>query len=453
MPTSGTTLFSPSVADLVVECYSRIQIRGPALTPEHIIEARRSANIVFSDWSGSRSGPPLWAVDKISIPLLPGVVSYVLPPDTVLLLDVYRRQVTPAYPVAITLTGNTSDTELTSAAGLTLNVDHTGGDLGATLTPMLMGSGTPVLTNNYVPTILGAGSGTLSCVAGSTVITLVWPNHGLSPGDPIFFADQVSIGAIVLPPFVGVATVIDANTVTFLSTVPAIVTQEAQGATPLLQITAGSTDVTVTLPNHGLAAGDTFSVPISTLVGDITLYGDYTITAVANPGQFVITADTTPALSTATFSNSGLIRVGAQDSSSPITDIIMTPVSRTDYASYPDKLSTGTPTVFWLDRTIVPTVTVWQAPPSQSGLYYQMVAYRWRQLQDADPISGQSPDLPVRWIGAFTAELTARLAEKFRPEVLKEKVAIAQAAWAAAEQGDFENVPMFITPGLSGYFR
>jgi hypothetical protein len=50
-------------------------------------------------------------------------------------------------------------------------------------------------------------------------------------------------------------------------------------------------------------------------------------------------------------------------SGSPIDRIIM-PVSRTEYASYPNKEQQGFPTVFWFDRLISPTITLWPVPPA-----------------------------------------------------------------------------------------
>ncbi len=427
MATSGTTNFAPSLADLVIECYSRLQIRGVALTPEHTIEARRSSNLILAEWSGSRSGPPLWAVDQIGFPLVQGVASYALPPDTILLLDVFRRMVTAA-PF--------------SAAG----------DIGNALTPMLTGGGAPVLTGSFEPMIVGPGSGTLSSTAGSQVMILHYPGHGLTAGMPVFFADLVSVGLVVLSGFVVANTIVDADNVTILAPVPALSTETGMGATPLLQTTAASKTVIVTLPNHPFLAGQTYTVPVATAVGGITLTGAYTVVARLNDGQFTITAAQNAITSTAVFSNTGLIRVAQQQSGIDPIDLIMTGISRTDYASQPDKVSQGTPTTFWHARTIAPTVSVWQTPAAAPPLF-AFVAWRWRALQDADPVSGQTPDLPNRWLGAFTAELTARLAEKYRPQALKEKVEIAALAWKNAEMGDFEQVPLYISPGLSSYYR
>jgi hypothetical protein len=68
------------------------------------------------------------------------------------------------------------------------------------------------------------------------------------------------------------------------------------------------------------------------------------------------------------------------------TDRIILPVSRTEYASYPNKQQQGFPTVFWFDRLISPEVTLWPVPDgTQTYLKY----YRVRQIQDSNLTSGR----------------------------------------------------------------
>ena len=48
-------------------------------------------------------------------------------------------------------------------------------------------------------------------------------------------------------------------------------------------------------------------------------------------------------------------------------DRIIMPISRTEYASYPNKEQQGFPTVFWFDRLLSPTVTLWPVPNVDNG--------------------------------------------------------------------------------------
>lgn len=438
---SGSTNFTLPLHELLIESYSRIQIRGAALILEHVIEARRSMNLILQEWSGARAGPPLWAVDLVSIPMIPGISTYRLPPDTITILDAYRRQFQPG------------------AMSSVINI-------GTPLVALVDGSGKPLLAADGEPLVV-AQSGTFTAAAGGGSVTMNWPSHGQAVGNPIFFICPATIGTASLPGnqlvggqiigsagtnFVIVNSVIDANNLTFqLPTgVSSSATVAGGGGTPLFTTTSGSSSVTVIFASHGLSAGSTFNVQIPTTVGGITFSGNYPVASVQSLYEFTITSGALATATTCGFENGGQIQlVGQQTGIGPI-DFIMTPLSRTEYASLPDKGSQGLPTVFWLDRTIQPTVSFWQVPPVGQAFAFQF--YRWRQLQDANPISGQIADLPNRWLPCFAAHLTAALAEKYRPDLLAAKTALAEKAWERAAEEDVEDVPLYIVPNLVGYY-
>lgn len=74
MATSGTYLFSPAIADLVLDSFDRIQIRPAALTQDHMASARRSTNLIQVRWSNR--GINLWAEDEQVINLVSGQSAY-----------------------------------------------------------------------------------------------------------------------------------------------------------------------------------------------------------------------------------------------------------------------------------------------------------------------------------------------------------------------------------------
>jgi len=137
-------------------------------------------------------------------------------------------------------------------------------------------------------------------------------------------------------------------------------------------------------------------------------------------------------------------------SGQPIDRIIM-PVSRTEYASYPNKEQQGFPTVFWFDRLISPTVTVWPVPSADDT--YTLKYYRVRQLQDSNFTSGQTVEVPYRWLEAFADGLAFRLAKIWNPQAAIGLKPIADESYAIAAAQDVENVAMYISPQVSGYFR
>lgn len=133
-------------------------------------------------------------------------------------------------------------------------------------------------------------------------------------------------------------------------------------------------------------------------------------------------------------------------------DRIILPVSRTEYASYPQKDQQGFPTVYWFDRLISPTITIWPVPNTDTGPS-TMSFYRVTQVQDANFVSGQQVDIPYRWLEAFALGLAYRLAMVWNPNFVMQLKPLAEEAYNIAAQQDTEYVSMYISPQISGYFR
>ena len=109
-------------------------------------------------------------------------------------------------------------------------------------------------------------------------------------------------------------------------------------------------------------------------------------------------------------------------SGQPIDRIIL-PVSRTEYASYPNKEQQGFTTTFWFDRLISssrstgsagPSVTLWPVPNTDNGPQ-SLKYYRVRQVQDSALQNGQTVEIPYLWLEAFAYGLALRLAQIWNP--------------------------------------
>lgn len=132
-------------------------------------------------------------------------------------------------------------------------------------------------------------------------------------------------------------------------------------------------------------------------------------------------------------------------------DKVITPISRTEYAAIPNKTLQAPPTVFWFDRLIAPTITLWQTPDGNGP--YTLNYYRYRQVQDAAVQSSFTPEVPYRFLDAFAAGLAARLARMHAPAMADATAKEAERVWQIAAMQDVENVPVYIIPGLSAYYR
>lgn len=139
------------------------------------------------------------------------------------------------------------------------------------------------------------------------------------------------------------------------------------------------------------------------------------------------------------------------------TDRYITPISRTEYASYATKQTPGPPTVYWFDRLKAPTITTY---PVFDGSSYNFINYyRCVQLQDANIPGGETPDMPYRWLGVMLAGLAWRLSRVYPPQGV-DPLAFAASrkadyddAWHWASMQDTENVQLTLSPAIGAYHR
>jgi len=149
------------------------------------------------------------------------------------------------------------------------------------------------------------------------------------------------------------------------------------------------------------------------------------------------------------------------DDSGANIDRIILPVSRTEYASYPNKEQQGFPTVFWFDRLISssrstgsagPSVTLWPVPNTDNGPQ-SLKYYRVRQVQDSALQNGQTVEIPYLWLEAFAYGLALRLAQIWNPAAVAMIKPMADESYQIAADQNVETAQQYISPMISGYFR
>lgn len=136
-------------------------------------------------------------------------------------------------------------------------------------------------------------------------------------------------------------------------------------------------------------------------------------------------------------------------SGNPIDRAIM-PISRSEYAAYPNKQQQGFSTTFWFDRLISPTVTLWPVPDGSSAQYLKY--YRVRQIQDANFAGGQTVEIPYLWLEAFADGLSYRLSRVWNPQMSAGLKAIADESYNIAANQNVETAQQYISPQISGYY-
>jgi hypothetical protein len=152
--------------------------------------------------------------------------------------------------------------------------------------------------------------------------------------------------------------------------------------------------------------------------------------------------------------------IDTTDATGATTSRVIGPISATEYAAIPSKGDSGPPTSYWFNlQEAAPVITLYPVPDAATT--YTMRVVTFRQLQDVTVSSGVNVDVPFRFLDAVTTGLAARLADMYPEKLVKQKgpqaidrlYAQYEAKFNLAARRDQENVPMFISPGLDGYYR
>lgn len=148
-----------------------------------------------------------------------------------------------------------------------------------------------------------------STVNATKTVTIKDVAHGGLANDGVTVLNPISVGGIVLQGIYTIQTVVDADNYTITAASNATSTVNHGGAAALFNVTNGSNVVTVTLNNHGKALNDVYTVWVSTVVGGITLFGDFIVQSVTNANVFVINGPGSASSTTSGSENGGQTRL------------------------------------------------------------------------------------------------------------------------------------------------
>ena len=90
MATSGSVTFRPNVEEIISESFERCGIDPQTRTGHHAIAARRSLNLLFSEFANR--GINYWTVTQNTLTLSDGTANYTLPAGTIDILDAVIRE-------------------------------------------------------------------------------------------------------------------------------------------------------------------------------------------------------------------------------------------------------------------------------------------------------------------------------------------------------------------------
>ena len=210
------------------------------------------------------------------------------------------------------------------------------------------------------------------------------------------------------------------------------------------------------------SVGETITGGTSSATASVTSIPSSTSLAITIPsGTFTSSETITGGTSSASTTSSGTVGfsdvissidilsavVRQNDGTSTQTDTSITRVSRDTFLSISNKRSTSTPSQFYVDRQIIPTLRLWPTPNSSS---LKLVFDRLTRIEDADA-DVNTVDVPFRFYPCLTAGLAYYIAMKKTPERVKLLKAVYEEEFERAAAEDRDRSSLSLTPSSTYY--
>jgi hypothetical protein len=127
-------------------------------------------------------------------------------------------------------------------------------------------------------------------------------------------------------------------------------------------------------------------------------------------------------------------------------DTTLTKIDRSTYASLPNKLSQGTPSQYYVQRTTSPSVFLYITPGSSfSGSNYQLKFYYLARIEDVGAYTNTA-DVVYRFIPCMTSGLAYYLSIKHSPEKTEQLRLFYEDELQRALTEDGQRTSVFISP-------
>lgn len=165
--------------------------------------------------------------------------------------------------------------------------------------------------NNLVPQVASDSTAvSVTTTTTSNGVIIGDPGSNIDDYDSVFIPTHISVGGVIVfglyrCSFIGPNTYRVYLTDTLGEPVYPTSNVINGGVVAQFGTTSASSIVDVTLPNHGYLAGDTYPVLVSTTLGGVTLFGNYTVISVTSTNAFKINAAAKATSTTTAYINSG----------------------------------------------------------------------------------------------------------------------------------------------------
>jgi len=126
-------------------------------------------------------------------------------------------------------------------------------------------------------------------------------------------------------------------------------------------------------------------------------------------------------------------------------DVAMTKIDRSTYSGLANKLSTGTPTQYYVQRFVDRvTITVYPVPNSTAASK-DMHIYYVKRIEDAGAFTNAS-DVPYRFVPCMVSGLAYYLSQKIKPELVPQMKMVYEDELNRALTEDGSSTSTHITP-------
>ena len=127
-------------------------------------------------------------------------------------------------------------------------------------------------------------------------------------------------------------------------------------------------------------------------------------------------------------------------------DTSLSKIDRSAYAALPNKLTKGTPSQYYVQRLIAPTVSIYATPSSSfSGANFQLKFYYMARIQDAGAYTNTA-DVVYRFYPCMISGLAYYLSVKYSPERTQELRLMYEDEFARALNEDSQGTSSYISP-------
>ena len=133
----------------------------------------------------------------------------------------------------------------------------------------------------------------------------------------------------------------------------------------------------------------------------------------------------------------------AASNSASTQDVSLTKIDRSAYAALPNKLATGQPSQYYVDRQTTPKIFVYQAP--NLNTYTTLKFYTINRIEDAGIYTNQA-DVAYRFLPCMCSGLAYYLAQKRAPDRIQLLKQLYEDELLRALSEDGQRASVYISP-------